>query len=159
MPLGITEDGFAAFSGEFVKDNTRSDGFAYMCGMKLKSDGVSGMFDKEKHLTGIRIEFSDFVIGEATDYSDAERHKIREMMLRHNENISRLISSVTEIYGGCSRCSFGDGDTDFYFTDVEGSLAEWNSDKGMMSLKYSNRSSGTGCRMTLILERRKPAGQ
>lgn len=155
IPWGITEDGFDAISDDFIKKNMRNDGFVYLSGVKLKSDGIVGMFDDENHLNGIKLEFSDFVIGEARDYSDEERRRIKKIILRYNENIRSLISSLKNVYGECRKYNFDDEDTDFYFINGEGTLAEWKSDEDETLLMSSNKSDGTGCRMVLMLERRK----
>lgn len=151
----IPEDGFSKITTDIVNAGIKSDGFVYVDGMKLKQDGITGMFDIENRLNGIHIDFSEFVIGEAPDYSQIEKRKIHDTMKKNNEKISSLISAITEIAGQYQVCGFDEDDTDLYFENGTNMLAEWITDTGRITLLYSNKSDGTGCRMRLMLERHK----
>lgn len=155
IPWGIPEDGFNKITTDIINTGKRNDGFVYIGGMKLKQDGMNGFFDIENHLEGIQAEFSDFVIGEAPDYSDTEKRRINDIMKKHNEKIAFMISAITEIAGAYQVCGFDEDDTDFYFENGTNILAEWMTDTGRITLLSSNKSNGTGCRMHLILERQK----
>lgn len=152
---GITEDGFNKIAANIIDTGLEKDGFAYTGGMRLKSNGISGFFDIDNHLNGIRLEFSDFVIGEAPDYSDAEKRKIHELMMKNNEKIASLIAAINNVAGQYRVCGFDENDTDFYLENGTNMLAEWITDTGRITLVSSNQTEGTGCHMNLILERRQ----
>jgi len=153
VPFRITGDGFGTLCNGFMRSNVRDDGFVYIGGMRLKTEGISGSFDDDGLLKGIRVEFSRFVIGEAQDYSDAEKRRIHDIMRRNNDHIATLISTVSNFAGKCDKCFFDENDTDIYFTDGVSVLAVWTADGERTVLSADCRSGGRGCNFGIILER------
>ncbi len=155
---GITDDAFCKILPRWTQ-KLKQNGFIVIAGMKTGNNGILPEYDKDGHLTGIKIEFQKFSIHPEPDYTEAETDKIKELYLEHNQKISKLIEEFSKIYGNADENNFDEKSEKIYLYNGSQTLVKWNTDINLVSLNIENKTFDemVGCEMNMWVKIQKTA--
>lgn len=153
MPWGITNDAYSSILDKWTNKNRQKDGFIHFSEFKVKSDGISAEFDKNGHLTTVKMELQEIKIYPQNDYADEEKAQLKKMLEDENGKIGKLIKTLSDIYGQPIDNVFDGENTDMFFTTSTVTLCQWKTNGTNASLKAINSGnfSTMGCNTRLII--------